>query len=99
MTFEPYVGKALDNIDDTSSPVVFVVKRHDGAAHEFPAIMHYYQPDKVWVLNDLLPIAFMDEFAHGGLLNIRNAKGGMVIEVGTTGAEKACEIVRRICGM
>ncbi len=74
VTFEPYSGNALDNIDDVNRPVIFAVKSHDGATREFPAIMHYYEPEKAWVLNDLLPIAFMDEFGRGDSLTIRNAR-------------------------
>jgi hypothetical protein len=75
VTFEPYSGNALDNIDDVIRPVIFVVKSYDGATREFPAIMHYYEPEKAWVLNNLLPVAFMDEFGRGDLLTIRNARG------------------------
>jgi hypothetical protein len=99
VTFEPYSGKALENIDDVSRPVIFVVKGHDGTTREFPAIMHYYEPEKAWVLNDLLPIAFMDEFGRGDLLTIRNARGDTVVEFNLNGAGNARETVRRVCHM
>ena len=99
VTFEPYSGNALNNIDDVSRPVVFVVNGRDGATHEFPAIMHYYEPEKAWVLNDLLPVAFMDQFGRGDLLTIRNARGDKVVDFDLHGAAKARETVRRVCHM
>jgi hypothetical protein len=99
VTFEPYSGKALDNIDDASRPVIFVVKGHDSTTREFPAIMHYYEPEKAWVLNDLLPVAFLDEFGRGELLTIRNARGDKVADFDLKDAGKAREIVRRVCHM
>jgi hypothetical protein len=72
---------------------------HNGATREFPAIMHYYEPEKAWVLNDLLPTAFMDEFGRGELLTIRNARGDKVIDFDLKGAGKARETVRRVCRM
>jgi len=39
VTFEPYSGNALDNIDDVSRPVIFAVMSHNGATREFPAII------------------------------------------------------------
>jgi hypothetical protein len=67
---------------------------HNGATREFPAIMHYYEPE-----NDLLPTAFMDEFGRGELLTIRNARGDKVIDFDLKGAGKARETVRRVCRM
>jgi hypothetical protein len=99
VTFEPYSGKALDNIDDVSRPVIFVVKGHDGTTREFPAIMHYYEPEKAWVLHDLLPVAFVDEFGRGDLLTIRNGRGDKVVEFNLNGVGKARETVRRVCHM
>ncbi len=99
VTFQPYSGNALDNIDDVSRPVIFAVKSHDGATREFPAIMHYYEPEKAWVLNDLLPVAFMDEFGRGDLLTIRNARGDKVVDFDLNGAGNARETVRRVCHM
>jgi hypothetical protein len=50
-------------------------------------------------LNDLLPIAFMDEFGRGDLLTIRNARGDTVVEFNLNGAGNARETVRRVCHM
>ncbi len=59
--------------------------------------MHYYEPEKAWVLSNHLPVAFTDEFGRGDLLTIRNARGGTVVEL--NGAGDARETVRRVCHM
>jgi hypothetical protein len=51
------------------------------------------------VLNDLLPVAFMDKFGHGDLLTIRNARGDTVVEFNLHGAGNARETVLRVCRM
>jgi hypothetical protein len=63
--------------------------------------MHYYGPDKEWVLDtsNLLPLAFIDEFGRGDLLTIRNARGDKVADFDLKGAGKAREMVRRVCRM
>ncbi|MGH6844875.1 MAG: hypothetical protein ACRECU_09190 [Methylocella sp.] len=101
VSFGPYRGNALDNIDDVSRSVVFVVKNHDGAAQKFPATMHYYGPDNEWVLNpsSLLPPAFIDEFGRGDVLTIRNGRGNKVVDFDLNGAGKTREAVHRVCHM
>jgi hypothetical protein len=50
-------------------------------------------------LNDLLPVAFMDEFGRGDLLTVLNARGDKVVDFDLHGAVKAREMVRRVCRM
>jgi hypothetical protein len=48
VSFGPYQGTALDNIDNASRPVVFVTKDQDGSSQKFPEEMHYYSGDSEW---------------------------------------------------
>ena len=45
-SFGPYLGTALDNIDEANRPIVFEIKNRSGEAQKFPVNMHYYGPDE-----------------------------------------------------
>jgi hypothetical protein len=96
-SIENYNGNALERVEDVDRKIVFTVTLPDGN-REFPAMAHYYGPDKAWVLSDPpLPVAFMDALGRGDLLTVRNARRDRVAEFDLKGAAKAIEIMRRVC--
>jgi hypothetical protein len=100
VSFGPYQGTALDNIDNASRPVVFVTKDQDGSSQKFPEEMHYYSGDSEWILNDSSPLpSVLDEFDRGGLLTMLNGRGDKVLDVALIGAGKAREAIRSVCHM
>ena len=93
-----YGGDALQRIDDQSEAVTFDVAGRNGT-ESFAGEMHYFAPDEAWVITDALPVAFLEAFARGDTLRIRNGKGeeAAVFEMG--GSAKAVQIMRQACRM
>ena len=93
-----YAGEALRRIDDQSETVTFDVAGRNGT-QSFAAKLHYFAPDKAWVISDPLPAAFLVAFAQGNTLTIRNGKGEDVVAFGLSGSSKAVQTMRQICGI
>lgn len=81
-----------------SRPVSYVISRYDGAGKSFDAAMHYYAPEKAWVLSKDLPPAFMDAMADGAFLTIRNDRGEDVVAFDADGSGALRDAMRRVCG-
>ena len=93
-----YPGEALQRVDDRSEPVVFEVAFRDGATQQFGVPMHYFAPDEAHVLSAPLPVAFLEAFARGDTLIIRNAAGIPIADWVLTGTAAAVHRMRDICG-
>ena len=93
-----YGGNALGRVDDRSEPVIFEIRFRDGSLQTFQASMHYFGPDEAWSMNNPLPLAFLDAFARGDILALRNAAGTLIDEWSLAGSAVASGIMREICG-
>lgn len=96
-SFSNYDGNALQRIDDHSENISLEIAGHDGA-QSFPGKVRYVAPDRSWTLSELLPAAFVDAFARGDTLTIRNDEGLEVISFGLKGSSKAARSMRQVCG-
>lgn len=92
-----YGGEALQRVDDQSEAVVFDVIGRRGT-ESFPERMHYFAADEAWVITGRLPAAFLDAFARGNTLIIRNDEGQEVVAFGLDGSSKAVQTMNQICG-
>lgn len=97
-TLTYYRGNALERIDDVSKPVTFVVTQKDGQKHIFYTKMHYFAPDRAWVLSEHLPVAFVEALIGGSVLTLQNAGGANVLDFDLAGIEEFGRAVSRICG-
>jgi hypothetical protein len=98
VTLHHYGGTALQRIDNRSEPVFFEVSFRDGSSQRFRAPMHYYEPEEAYVLSEKLPVAFLDAFARGDNLTIRNVAGVSVADWELTGTAAARRVMRNLCG-
>jgi lipopolysaccharide export system protein LptA len=64
----------------------------------FAENMHYFASEEAWVITGGLPIDFLDAFARGDTLTIRNGKGEEAVSFGLSGSAKAVQALRPICG-
>lgn len=98
VTLYNYDGTALQRIDDRSEPVFFEISFRDGSSQRFRVPMHYYEPEEAYVLSEMLPVAFLDAFARGDRLAIRNVAGVSVGDWELTGTAAARRVMRELCG-
>ena len=92
-----YGGEALQRIDDQSEAVTFEVAGRNGA-QSFAGEMHYFAPDEAWVITGLLPVGFLDAFARGDTLTIRNGVGEITVVFELSGSSRAVQTMRQVCG-
>ncbi|MBP1845470.1 hypothetical protein J2046_003743 [Rhizobium petrolearium] len=97
-SFSRYEGDALQRIDDQSEVVSFDIEGRNGT-ESFAGKLHYYAPDKSWVISELLSAAFVSAFGRGNILKIRNAKSEDVVSFELKGSSKAAKTMRQVCGL
>lgn len=97
-TFESYAGSALKQIDDVSEDASFDIEGNAGK-QIFPGQIHFFAPDSAWVITGLLPASFIDAFARGSRLTVRNDAGIEAFSFDLTGSERAAEVMKRVCGL
>jgi hypothetical protein len=92
-----YGGEKLQRIDDQSEGVTFEVGGRAGTK-VFAENMHYFAPEEAWVITGGLPVDFLDAFARGDTLTIRNGKGEEAVSFVLSGSAKAVQALRPNCG-
>jgi hypothetical protein len=96
-TLRDYSGGGLQRVDDASEPV-FVDVAAGGRVVGSKVAMHYFAPEKAWVLSGMLPASFLDTLARGDTMTLRSARGEPVAEFGLTGTAKLRAAMRAGCG-
>jgi len=96
-TLHRYRGDKLRRNVNVSEKVVFDVSGPGNKTASFRTSMHYYLPERAWVITNALPVAFIDAFARGRSLTIRNDAGEDVAVFGLRGSARAVAEMRKIC--
>jgi hypothetical protein len=96
-TLYDYDGRGLQRLDDVSRPVAFILTMADGGIRRFSSAMHYFGPDKAWVLSHDLPPAFLRSLAGSVRLTIQNGQGAAVVEFDLQGADKFSGAALEMC--
>lgn len=96
-TLTGYGGNRLRRADDQSEPVFFTLTNADGVRRPFSVQMHYFAPDKAWVLSDPLPVDFIMQFGRNDRLAVENNKGEVVTEFELKGADVASKTILESC--
>jgi hypothetical protein len=96
MTFY-YTGDALPREDRRRENFNFEVMGGPGGAQSFPVELEYAAPEDGWVMKRPLPTAFLDVFAQGQTLTVRERKGEPVGVFGLNGSANVVRTIRQGC--
>lgn len=86
VSFGEYSGKGLKRIDDGEDAVAFVVTLRSGSDQTYHTRMHYFEPDREWVLSGDLPLEFVRDLGLGKLLTLTNEGGQQIATFDLTSA-------------
>jgi len=92
-----YQGERLQRVDDEREPVRFDFSFADGSIRSHEAEMHYFAPDKTHLVSGKLPKAFLDDFARGETMLLRNGRGEEVLSVSLDGSSRMRALMAEIC--
>ena len=96
-TLYEYDGSGLQRLDDVSRPVAFVITAADGKTIRFASAMHYFGPDRAWVVSHDLPPAFLQGLGGSVLLTIQNGQRAALVDFDLQGAEKFSQTAIEVC--
>lgn len=96
-TLYDYTDGALQTVDDASEPIVLDLVTK-GQRQQSKVSMHYFAPERAWVLSGRLPMQYVDALARADSMTISNVQGVAVAQFDLTGTAKLRAAMRATCG-
>lgn len=98
MRLTAYYGNALRypvarKAGDPAEPVVFIID-----SQRFDRAVTYDFAGRQWLAQDMLDAPFLDAFAWGTRMELRNAADELVVSYRLNGSSAAREALRSVCG-
>ena len=99
MMLEGYKGKALLQNDHAQETVYYEIHSADGELDVFESSLVYNSRAGRWLGSQGLGAPFLDAFAAGRFLRIRNANSKWVLDFGLAGSRRARTALKAICDL